>query len=639
MKTKIKRTMNMAVSLFVVMSMLMTSLVMVYADDTAPTVTATDVVIDGLKYDLYDDNTATVKGFDGDIQDTLTIPATVQSGEATYDVTAIGDVAFGRESGSDKTLTKVIFPNTIKKIGKSAFRRNYGLTEFGTMIEGVYTKGSLPKVLEEMGAKTFENCELLEVDLVIPGSLKIIPDTAFWNCKKLTSITIEEGVERIDTLAFHSNEGINGVTTITVPASVKQVNISAFARMKGLTEIIFKGENTAFILEGVVDGGHVVGKWDPAKNDSAGIGGLNKGNAKFKFDYADSMINCAKVLCNSTITGAFTTEDNKKYYVSNNFVLNVSAFNDDDGKFACSGVSAAYKGVDDNDEAIISLGTSVTGFADSATAEQKATVDLSKPIKHSGVEYEIVGIATKAFNAQNDIMSVYIPNTISLAAEGKYFESCKKLTEIVFEEGITSIPNMIWGCEALNNLVIPASCTSVAADNFAQKRLDTIIFAGSSVTPTITDIGWHIKSTVNGDKKIRVYSPGNIMNGKVTPEGNDVKVEYIDLDTVDVITSYAQSSYGDVYMDTGFVYVNEAINDSNLYVATFQTKDGNRELLHEITKVGSTGALSAGGYKSFNFNDGHNWGSSDNSVKAEIFLFENGTLKPLCEKRVLGLLF
>lgn len=76
----------------------------------------------------------------------------------------------------------------VKKIGEYAFRGREGLKEID--LAGV----------EEMGKNAFEATGL--ENIVVPGSLKEIPESAFSNCKDCASITLEEGVERVGAYAF-----------------------------------------------------------------------------------------------------------------------------------------------------------------------------------------------------------------------------------------------------------------------------------------------------------------------------------------------------------------------------------------------------------------------------------------------------
>ena len=71
---------------------------------------------------------------------------------------------------------------------------------------------------------------------VIPtdGSVTSIGEFAFYECSKLTSITIPNGVTSIGESAF---EGCSGLKCITVPVGVTNIGESAFNGCNGLTSI------------------------------------------------------------------------------------------------------------------------------------------------------------------------------------------------------------------------------------------------------------------------------------------------------------------------------------------------------------------------------------------------------------------
>ena len=74
---------------------------------------------------------------------TANIPASVTYNSATYSVTSIGYMAFGRCSG----LTSVTIPNSVTSIGDYAFYRCSGLTSV-----------TIPNSVTSIGSCAFENC-------------------------------------------------------------------------------------------------------------------------------------------------------------------------------------------------------------------------------------------------------------------------------------------------------------------------------------------------------------------------------------------------------------------------------------------------------------------------------------------------
>lgn len=232
-------------------------------------------------------------------------------------VVSIGDSAF---SGC-KNLTRIIIPQFVTSIGDSAFLNCTGLTTIDwnatactyagsyassskdfTIFKGcsklatvnigenvksigyyafygcanltsIYYKGDIAGWCDISGLEhlmssskapllksitLYINNNVLAGDLVIPEGVTGIANYAFYNCKKLTSITIPNTVIFIGHYAFSGCSGLNsitigngvtgiydyafygcsGVTDITIPDKVTNIGESAFYGCSGLTSII-----------------------------------------------------------------------------------------------------------------------------------------------------------------------------------------------------------------------------------------------------------------------------------------------------------------------------------------------------------------------------------------------------------------
>ena len=147
---------------------------------------AYDVMVDGIYYDVLEDNVASVTYGDTKYFGDITIPSSIKVNDVDYAVTYISSWAFNNSSG----LTSVTIPNSVISIGEMAFI----------------------------------DCSRL-TSVTIPNSVTIIADEAFWGCSSLTSITIPNSVTRIGEAAFFQCKGL---TSVTIPNSVKSIGGSAF---------------------------------------------------------------------------------------------------------------------------------------------------------------------------------------------------------------------------------------------------------------------------------------------------------------------------------------------------------------------------------------------------------------------------
>ncbi|APC79885.1 cell wall-binding repeat-containing protein [Clostridium botulinum] len=199
----------------------------------------------------------------------LILPNTNESGEK---INEIADKAFcsefeikgdSNESFKDKDKAKqdpkigvnsVIIPDTVKIIGKEAFRNNC-LTDIKipksvTTIKDLAFNNnklktlSIPDSVTELGNGAFTLNDI--ADLKLSKELKTIPAAFGYN--NLVSVTIPEGVTRIEDMAFSDNKlaqvtlpttleylsgfNNNNLKSINIPTSVTELGKKAFARNK-----------------------------------------------------------------------------------------------------------------------------------------------------------------------------------------------------------------------------------------------------------------------------------------------------------------------------------------------------------------------------------------------------------------------
>ncbi len=121
---------------------------------------------------------------------------------------------------------EVVIPNSVKIIGDQAFYNCKGITSV-----------VIPDSVQEIGLWAFYECKALP-HITIPDSVQKIGQSAFEGCTALAAVVIPDSVKEIRSKAFA--ECIS-LTAIVIPASVQRIGIEAFYNCKSLRTVEFKG--------------------------------------------------------------------------------------------------------------------------------------------------------------------------------------------------------------------------------------------------------------------------------------------------------------------------------------------------------------------------------------------------------------
>ena len=182
-------------------------------------------------------------------------------------VTSIGESAFSNCTG----LMSIAIPNSVKNIGEYAFGAVPNIVYSGTA-EGApwgarcmngYVDGYL--VYSDATKTTLIACSSAATGIItVPNSVTSIGKSAFWNCSRLTSVTVESGNSVYDSrnncnaiIETATNTLIVGCQNTTIPNSITSIGEYAFYRSKGLTSVTIPngvtsiGENAFYGCSGL----------------------------------------------------------------------------------------------------------------------------------------------------------------------------------------------------------------------------------------------------------------------------------------------------------------------------------------------------------------------------------------------------
>ena len=200
-------------------------------------VEATRIVIDGIQYD-YSTNSANrpvatlIRPVDRDNFETYVIPDAIEVEGVSYPVTRINSTAFSQ----CKKLKSITIGNMVSWIGGNAFVDCTSLTSI-----------RIPANVEEIGTSSFNGCNLEYADFQSIESLCSIAfandkanplscsQNLYINGKKITDLTIPDGITKIRDYAF---SGCPGITSLTFPASLREIGIETFKGCTGISKLI-----------------------------------------------------------------------------------------------------------------------------------------------------------------------------------------------------------------------------------------------------------------------------------------------------------------------------------------------------------------------------------------------------------------
>ena len=125
-------------------------------------------------------------------------------------------------------LETIVFPSGLEEIGGYAF---YEKSKLKTAV--------LPSTLKTLGSYAFQECRVLDnIGESLPSGVKVIPNSCFSYCEKLT-FTIPEGVTDIGDYAFKSCHQFSS----TLPSTLKSIGAYAFedCSMQDLDLVLYDG--------------------------------------------------------------------------------------------------------------------------------------------------------------------------------------------------------------------------------------------------------------------------------------------------------------------------------------------------------------------------------------------------------------
>ena len=236
--------------------------------------------VDKITYATLSTNTVKVTGFNFSMTE-VTIPSTVEYKNVIYQVKEIDDKGLcGFKTSSDprskmttliisegvekignnavtsnEKLKTISLPASLIEIGDKAFYKLEALVEYTIPVNNNLSRiGSeafsecpklfkekpllLPANISEIGAKAFQYDNFASV--VIPQNVTVINERTFGSCSLLTSVTLHEGITRIEKNAFEYDDQLDNLD-YDFPETLEYIGAGAFYGVPGIRHLILHG--------------------------------------------------------------------------------------------------------------------------------------------------------------------------------------------------------------------------------------------------------------------------------------------------------------------------------------------------------------------------------------------------------------
>ena len=147
-----------------------------------------------------------------------------------------------------RDLTSVTIPDSVTSIGEHAFQKCSGMTS-----------AAIGNGVKSIGELAFESCASL-TSITIPDSVTSIWDGAFEDCRGLTSVTVPNSVTRIGYCAFFGCKSLESITIPFVGATKYGTEYTHFGYIFGALSYSENNDNVpASLKEVIITGGTSIG--------------------------------------------------------------------------------------------------------------------------------------------------------------------------------------------------------------------------------------------------------------------------------------------------------------------------------------------------------------------------------------------
>lgn len=305
-----------------------------------------------------------------------------------------------------------------------------------------------------ISANAFRNCTGL-TSVTLPNSINQIEEYAFQGCTGLVSVNFADSVSQIGAGAFF---GCTSLAAVHLPNTVTQMGNDAFSGCSGMTSLtlssglqtigryVFQGCSS---LTSVTIPGNITTIDFMAFGDCTGLSSLAIPASVTSISW--SFAGC------SGLTSIMVDAGNPVY----------------DSRGGCNAIVATA-----NNELI--QGCSSTIIPNTVTIIGELAFSGCSGLTTIDIPNSVTTIRGHAFGSCTGLTSVTFPNSLVEISSGA-FSGCTSITSVTFSNGITSITGFDW-CTSLTTVNIPPSVTYIAEDAFYSCTSLSSLPMGENVT-------------------------------------------------------------------------------------------------------------------------------------------------------------